>query len=393
MSYDPVPGGKERVDRERQDADRRYHEVFAELDRLVNEAAASLPPGDAAAARLAAFQSVLVQFLQQITPYIDTKVRVLEQQVADIAMTAAAAQRTALSAQRAFESSSGLRPGGTEVARGESGVAQGFSPADMRGTSDVARGFSPATAGAPAPAASASSAALYLAFEDLFRGSESEIRARQSDYVPLFAGARDVLDVGCGRGEFLALLREAGIAARGLDLNEEMVAACRAQALQVERADASAYLASLPDESLGGLFAAQVVEHLEPVALAALLRDAARVLRPGARLVLETINPTCWVAFFESYLKDLTHARPLHPETLKYLVVANGFRDVEVRFRSPIPEDGRLRRLPAQPAPPPDAPPEVRLLAEIVQAFNLNMERLNDRMFTHLDYAVVGVRA
>jgi len=378
VSYDPVPGGKERVDRERQDADRRYHEVFAELDRLVNEAAASLAPGDAAAARLAAFQSVLVQFLQQITPYIDTKVRVLEQQVADIAMTAAAAQRTALSAQRAVESSSGRRPGGTDVARGES---------------DVARGFSPATAGASAPAASASSAALYLAFEDLFRGSESEIRARQADYVPLFAGARDVLDVGCGRGEFLLLLREAGIAARGLDLNEEMVAACRARGLQVERADAAAYLGSLPDESLGGLFAAQVVEHLEPAALAALLRDAARVLRPGARLVLETINPTCWVAFFESYLKDLTHARPLHPETLKYLVVANGFRDVEMRFRSPIPEDGRLRRLPAQPAPRPDAPHEVRLLAEIVQAFNLNMERLNDRMFTHLDYAVVGVRA
>lgn len=370
MSYEPVPGGKERVDRERLEADHRYHEVFAELDRIVNETAAALPPGDSAAARLAAFESVLVQFLQQITPYVDTKVRVVQQQVADIAMTAAAAQRTALSAQRAGEAA--VARGTSETAPGTSGPARGTSEPPRR-TSDAA------------------SAALYLAFEDLFRGSESDIRARQADYVPLFAGATDVLDIGCGRGEFLTLLQEAGILAGGIDVNEEMVAACRSRGLQVDRADAVSYLQGLPDESLGGLFAAQVVEHLEPMQLAALLKDAARVLRPGARLVLETINPTCWVAFFESYLKDLTHARPLHPETLKYLVVANGFRDVEVRFRSPIPEDGRLRRLPPQPAPDPEASREARLLREIVEAFNLNMERLNDRMFTHLDYAVVAV--
>ncbi|MGE5816144.1 MAG: hypothetical protein ACM36C_16765, partial [Acidobacteriota bacterium] len=100
MPYSPVPGGKDRIERERQDADRRYHDVFSELDRIVNEAAAALPPGDPAAARLAEFQSVLVVFLQQITPYIDTKIRAVEQQVADIAMTAAAAQRTALAADR-----------------------------------------------------------------------------------------------------------------------------------------------------------------------------------------------------------------------------------------------------------------------------------------------------
>ena len=135
--------------------------------------------------------------------------------------------------------------------------------------------------------------------------------------MPRFAGATDVLDVGCGRGEFLELLRAAGITARGLDLNHEMVEASRARGLEVAEGDALSYVERLPDDSLGGLFAAQVVEHLEPVYLAKLLEAASHKIRPGGTIVLETINPACWVAFFESYLRDLTHVRPLHPETLQ----------------------------------------------------------------------------
>ncbi|MGE3191622.1 MAG: class I SAM-dependent methyltransferase, partial [Vicinamibacterales bacterium] len=104
----------------------------------------------------------------------------------------------------------------------------------------------------------------YVGFEDLFRGPESEIRSRLAAYVPLFAGAADVLDVGCGRGEFLDLLRDAGVTCRGLDLNHEMVEVCRARGHDVAEGDALAYLQSLPDASLGGLIATQVVEHLAP---------------------------------------------------------------------------------------------------------------------------------
>ena len=231
-----------------------------------------------------------------------------------------------------------------------------------------------------------------MAFEDCFRGSEEEIRARQADYVQLFSGASDVIDAGCGRGEFLSLLKEAGISARGVDLNAEMVELCRARGLAAEHADAVTLLEGLADQSVGGLFAAQVVEHLPPDRLIALLRAAGRALRPGARLVLETINPSCWVAFFDSFLRDLTHARPLHPDTLKFLVIASGFGDAEVRFRTPIPEADRLRRVAPLAEPSPSAPPDARRLAELVAAFNLNMERLNDRLFTHLDYAVVARR-
>jgi hypothetical protein len=133
VSYQAVPGGKERVEREQQEAHRRYHEVFAELDRIVNESIARGGQVSAEADRLATFQSVLAQFLQQITPYIDTKVRVVEQQVADIAMTAAAAQRAAIGAQRAVESFGGeSRRSSPEASEG--GLPRRSSPA-VAGTS------------------------------------------------------------------------------------------------------------------------------------------------------------------------------------------------------------------------------------------------------------------
>src|SRR5258705_4563374 len=164
----------------------------------------------------------------------------------------------------------------------------------------------------------------YVGFEDQFRGSSAEIRRRVEEYLPIFAGIGDqrsgthlgdVLDVGCGRGEFLELLREHGIRARGIDVNSAMVEVCRGKGLEAEMGDALTYLRGLPEACLGALFAAQVVEHLEPRYLAQLLDAAFEKLRPGAPIVLETINPACWFAFFESYIRDLTHVRPVHPDT------------------------------------------------------------------------------
>lgn len=218
----------------------------------------------------------------------------------------------------------------------------------------------------------------YVGFEDRFRGSQAEIRARLAEYLPLFAGARDVLDLGCGRGEFLELLAAQGIPARGLDLNHEMVEVCRARGLQVDEGDALGYLRGLPDGALGGLFAAQVVEHLQPDYLLALLDVAYHKLRPGSRLVLETINPACWFAFFASYIRDITHVRPLHPDTLSYFVSASGFQNVAVQFRVPYPAHEKL-----QPVPGDD---------ETSRAINANVERLNALLFTYMDYAVVGER-
>ncbi len=225
----------------------------------------------------------------------------------------------------------------------------------------------------------------YVGFEDRFRGSRDEIRRRMADYVADFTSASDVLDVGCGRGEFLDLLREAGIAARGLDVNHEMVEVCRERGLAADEGDWLGYMQGLPDASLGGLIAAQVVEHLEPAYLMRSLDVTYHKLRPGSRIVLETINPACWFAFFESYIRDLTHVRPIHPETLQYLLIASGFQQAEIRFRAPYPAHEKLQPVVVGA----DAPAIVR---DAVETLNANVERLNRLLFTYLDYAAVAIR-
>ncbi len=243
----------------------------------------------------------------------------------------------------------------------------------------------PSTSAAPVVATfSPSTDALshaYVAFEDQFRGPADEIRERLLDYLPVFEGAADVLDIGCGRGEFLDLLRERGVAARGIDLNDAMVEVSRTRGLDVTRADALTYLQALPDGALGGLFAAQVVEHLEPAYLIRLIEAAFDKLRPGSPIVLETINPSCWFAFFESYVRDITHVRPLHPDTLRFLLVAGGFQQVEIQYRAPYPEQGKLQPIAATPA-----------LTDAAPVLNENAEKLNRLLFTYLDYAAVGRR-
>jgi len=223
--------------------------------------------------------------------------------------------------------------------------------------------------------------AKYVGFEDQFRGAPEEIAARQREYVEIFAGAADVLDIGCGRGEFLELLKERGVQARGIDVNDSMVDVCLQKGLDASKADALTYLHAQPAGSLGGLLAAQVVEHLDPAYLTNLLDAAYAALRPGAPIVLETINPACWFAFFESYVRDITHVRPLHPDTLKFLLQASGFGGVEIRYQAPYPEHHKLQRVTA-PA-----------LGDSAETLNANVDKLNSLLFTYLDYAAIARRS
>ncbi len=310
---------------------------------------------------LVRFESLLVQFLQQVTPVIDTKERALTDAIDELRNVTAVAQRTAMAVKRQIEQGGG-KPSGLPGAQGE-------------------------PKGSPPPMVDAYK---YVGFEDRFRGSEDEIRKRLTDFVPYFDGTTNVLDVGCGRGEFLDLLKAKGVSARGLDLNPEMVEVCLARGLEATSGDALTYLSGLPDESLGGLLAVQVIEHLEPDYLQRFLQTAFYKLKPGARMVLETINPACWVAFFESYIRDLSHVRPIHPETLQYLLHASGFSSVDVVYRAPIAEEARLQRVTARPEHFGDQ--QVDPLTELVSAFNRNMDRLNSRMFTFQDYAAVAIK-
>jgi O-antigen chain-terminating methyltransferase len=314
---------------------------------------------------LVRFESFLLQFLQTITPLVDTKERAVLDAIAELRTVTGIAQRAAASTQRQVER---------------------FANELSRGGIDPSSPAAPGAASQPqdAQVRNSSNAYKYVGFEDRFRGSEDEIRARLEFYVPHFAGAADVLDIGCGRGEFLDLMRGHGIKARGLDLNGAMVEVCRERGLDAVQGDALEYLTSVPDDSLGGLIAVQVVEHLEPDYLMRLLETAFHKLRPESTIALETINPTCWVAFFESYIRDLTHVRPVHPETLQYLLLASGFNRVEIAYRSPVGD-----KLQAVAAPREGAG---ETLDELIGAFNRNVERLNARMFTYLDFAAIGRR-
>src|SRR5918912_3267291 len=144
--------------------------------------------------------------------------------------------------------------------------------------------------GAPATVAAQPAAAAlpdYFAFEARMRGRSEEIRERQRAYVEDLREAAPVLDVGCGRGELVGLLREAGVEARGVDADADMVAYARGDGLDVEQADALEYLERLRDGSLGGIFTAQVVEHLPAATLARVLELGLRKLRPRGIFVAE----------------------------------------------------------------------------------------------------------
>ncbi|HOL72167.1 MAG TPA: class I SAM-dependent methyltransferase [Bryobacteraceae bacterium] len=178
----------------------------------------------------------------------------------------------------------------------------------------------------------------WLHFAERFRGTEEYVKEKQRIYLPYFAGCGDVLDIGCGRGEFLELAREAGISARGIDLSEELVALCRAKKLEAETADLFVYLDSLPERSLGGIFCAQVIEHLPPARLPEMLRLACTRLSTGGVLVIETPNPECLAILASHFYLDPTHRRPVPPQLLSYYLEEFGMGAIEIRRLSPAVE-------------------------------------------------------
>ncbi len=303
---------------------------------------------------LARFESLLVQSLQTITVYVDSKDRSLGG--AEIRQRLALTEQRLLALKRMVESA---------PSRAAAATAPVTEPAAFSGPVD---------------------SVTYVGFEDQFRGAREEIRRRVEDYVPILAEGSDIVDIGCGRGELLALLAERGVSARGVDINSAMVEQCRSRGLQADEGDALAFLAGQPDGSIGGLIAIQVVEHLAPTYLNQFLQTAFDKMRPGAPLILETINPSCWMAFFETYLRDPTHRQPIHAETLKYLVEASGFTRVDVQFRAPVAAEDRL----AQVAP--GSGGDAIGWTSLVAALNDHADKLNRRLFSFMDYVVIARR-
>jgi SAM-dependent methyltransferase len=202
---------------------------------------------------------------------------------------------------------------------------------------------------------------LYRRLEDSLRGSEREIAEAMQPYADRARNAHPVLDIGCGRGEFLALCRENGIEAKGFDTNERSVADLEQRGFDVALAGIPECFAGIADGSVGSILAAHVVEHLPVEVLFALFAGAARVLRPGGLLMIETPNAESLLVSASEFWRDPTHLAPRHPAALVLLGREYGFDVDEVRAVHPLPEGTAL------PVSPED-PPERRRVIEILNA-------------------------
>jgi len=241
-------------------------------------------------------------------------------------------------------------------------IGQGTKPDDTSKINDIKSRVSPYQ---------------YSDFEKRFRGSKEEISKNLRKYVPYFKGSKNVLDIGCGRGEFVSLLKEDGTDAVGIDISDSMLEEAKEKGLECMNRDALGYLREIKDDSLGGIFASQVIEHFKPEYLKEVIRESFRVLLPGSSLILETINPLSLFALANIYFLDITHQKPLHPEFMRYMLESTGFSKVEILYSDPL-EDHFLEEI------PPDE--------NIARVFNSNVDKLNKVLFTSPDYAAFGIK-
>ena len=216
------------------------------------------------------------------------------------------------------------------------------------------------------------------AFNDDFRGGTEGVKDRYRDLAEVFVGCGPVLDVGFGRGEFLELLRDAGVDAMGIEVVPSLVDGARVHGLHAEQADALEYLRNLEDGSLGGLVMIQVVEHLPPQGVIDVVRLAAEKVRRGGRVLVETVNPMSLYTYAHAFWVDPDHIRPVHPNLLAFLFRQARFASVERLDRSPVAADERLELLAAA--------------DDANGIMNRNIERINSLLFGPQDYAILATR-
>ncbi|MBN2381678.1 methyltransferase domain-containing protein [bacterium] len=186
---------------------------------------------------------------------------------------------------------------------------------------------------------------LYLRFEDRFRGPVDQIRLKQQKYLAYFKEKSPVIDLACGRGEFLDLLRSNDINARGIDLNPLMIEICQQQGLEVEQNDAFSYLKGVENGSLGGIFCAQFIEHLCNVKVLEFIRLCSLKLQTGAWLIIETPNPESLLVGASTFHRDPTHIQLYHPDTMQFYLEEIGFEPVLIERTSYLSEGQKMKTL------------------------------------------------
>ena len=214
---------------------------------------------------------------------------------------------------------------------------------------------------------------FYVAFEDHFRGTREDISYRLKVYLPLIEKANvgtpdtPILDVGCGRGEWLELLKESGYISRGLDINRVMVEQCQARGLEAIEADVINYLQSLPENSLGAITGFHIIEHLPFKTLMRLFSETVRVLKPQGLVIFETPNPDNVLVGSNTFYLDPTHINPLPSPTIKFMAEMFGLYNTQVITLHPYPENAKV---------------DGQGIAE----------RFNDHFYGPQDYAIVGYK-
>jgi SAM-dependent methyltransferase len=224
-------------------------------------------------------------------------------------------------------------------------------------------------AGEPTPTVAAFD---YEMFEARFRSEES-VRERQQIYVDLLQDRKRVVDLGCGRGELIELLGEQGVSAYGVEIDPDFVELLRERGVEVVVQDAVAHLDSLEPGAVDAVVASHLIEHLGAPALTRLVTLAAEKLPESGVLILETPNPESLVAGSVNFHRDLTHVRPIHPDTLVFLCESAGFAEVDVRRLMPVPENERLPK-------PGDGKVDVVV------------DQLNELIYGFQDYSVIARR-
>ncbi|WP_137669102.1 class I SAM-dependent methyltransferase, partial [Sphaerospermopsis reniformis] len=190
--------------------------------------------------------------------------------------------------------------------------------------------------------------AFYVAFEDYFRGSREDILNRLKVYLPLIEQANigtpdaPILDIGCGRGEWLELLRDSGYISKGIDINRVMIEQCQARALDVIAADVIDYLQTLPENSLGAITGFHIIEHLPFKILMRLFAETVRVLKPQGLVIFETPNPENILVGSNNFYLDPTHHHPLPSATIQFMAEISGLCNIQVMKLHPYPENQQV---------------------------------------------------
>lgn len=219
----------------------------------------------------------------------------------------------------------------------------------------------------------------YKGFEDKYRGPQEDIEKKQRQYLHYFKDCKNVMDIGCGRGEFLVLLSEANASGFGVERDDDMVHECRKKGLKIYQEDIIAHLRKLHGEGkrdiLDGVFCAQVLEHLPMDAVIEVMELVYDLLAPGKVAIWETVNPRSLYVFTAAMYMDPTHTKPLHPFTLSFIAEKAGYSGVHVEYLSPSPDQDKMTMIPED--------------AEHAGVYNTNMQKLNSVLFGEQDFALV----